>query len=137
MKKLRFHLQRGKNYMKWQYRTEDDVAYFPTESFYGVIKGKLYNNRKVAEIIFKGDNKNVCAWISSPGGLSWANEQCLMPAEVDFIYGNYTNIRYNPITLPYWHTLGKQNIDGYDGLIFIFETRLYIETNELLQWLNK
>ena len=42
--KLRFHLARGENYMKWQYRKADGktITYFPTENFYGIIRGNFH-----------------------------------------------------------------------------------------------
>jgi len=137
--KLRFHLGRGNNFMKWQYRKADGktVTYFPTENFYGVIRGKLHNNRKVAEKINEGENKTVCSWIASENGLTGINEPVLMHAEADLQSANYISIYYNPRELPFWHTANGIDLDGYNGLIFIFEKRLYIETDALLYWLDQ
>lgn len=136
--KLRFHLARGENYMKWQYRKADGktVTYFPTKNFYGVIRGKLHNNKKVAKKIHEGENKTVCAWIASEHGLACANDIHLMHSEDYFLDGNYVSIKYDPRKYPFWHTHSGLNLDGYDGLIFIFEKRLYVEIEALMYWLD-
>ena len=136
--KLRFHLARGENYMKWQYRKADGktVTYFPTENFYGVIRGKLHNNRKIANAIHAGANKNVCAWIASKSGLSAVNTPDLMPAEDNYRNGEYVCIKYDPRKFPHWHTHSGENLDNFNGLIFIFEKRLYVEVDALIYWLD-
>jgi len=126
--------------MKWQYRKADGktVTYFPTKDFYGVIRGKLHNNRKIADAIHSGSNKNVCAWISSSDGLSGANAWELMCSEVNFMNGDYLQAQYNPKNKPYWTVGGLDiNIDDYNGLFFIFEKKIYTEIAPLSYWLQK
>lgn len=140
MNKLRFHLQRGENYMKWQYKTSDKktTKYFPTKDFYGVIRGKLHNNRKVADAIHSGSNKNVCAWIASINGLSAANSWELMCSEVNFMNGDYLQVQYNPRNKPYWTVGGMDiDVDNYNGLFFIFEKKIYTDIEAINFWLQK
>jgi hypothetical protein len=91
---------------------------------------------KIAEKIFNGENKTVCAWIASDNGLACANDQYLMHSENEFLNGNYVSIKYDPRKFPFWHTQSGFNLDGYDGLIFIFEKRLYVEIEALMYWLD-
>lgn len=140
MNKLRFHLQRGENYMKWQYKTSDKktTKYFPTKDFYGVIRGKLHNNRKIADAIHSGSNKNVCAWIASTNGLSAANSWELMCSEVNFMNGDYLQVQYNPRNKPYWTVGGMDiDVDNYNGLFFIFEKKIYTDIEAINFWLQK
>jgi hypothetical protein len=62
--KVRFNLGRGKNYLKWKVESKSGVEYYyPTEVQLILHNCVLKNNRKMAEKIFNGMNKNVCAWI--------------------------------------------------------------------------
>lgn len=138
MNKLRFHLQRGENYMKWQYKSEKRTTYFPTKDFYGVLHGKLHNNRKIADAIHSGSNKNVCAWIASKPGLSAVNSWELMCAEENFMGDDYLRVEYNPRNKPYWTIGGLDiNVDGYTGVFFIFEKKIYTEIAALSLFLEQ
>jgi len=64
MNKIRFHLGRGKNYMKWQIKTDKGVSYVsPEESQIVMFNAKLVNQLGTAKKIYDGANKTVCAWI--------------------------------------------------------------------------
>ena len=63
--KVRFNLSRGENYMKWKVTYPDKrVEFFsPTEVQLVMNKCHLKNHRKVAQKIFDGGEKVVCAWV--------------------------------------------------------------------------
>ena len=63
--KVRFNLGRGKNYMKWkiQYPNGNILYYNPSEVQFVMTNCQLRNYKKVAEKIFNGGNKVVCAWV--------------------------------------------------------------------------
>ena len=62
--KVRFNLGRGKNYMKWKIQSKSGVEYHYPADVQLIMKGcQLKNNRKTAEKIFNGENKDVCAWV--------------------------------------------------------------------------
>ena len=62
--KVRFNLGRGKNYMKWKIEGPLGTEYHSPADVQLVLHNcQLKNNRKTAEKIFNGMNKDVCAWI--------------------------------------------------------------------------
>ena len=65
MYRVRFHLGRGANYMKWQVRDSNGgVRYYDPESVRQVmLNAKLHNRPNVAKKICEGANKTVCAWV--------------------------------------------------------------------------
>ena len=62
--KVRFNLGRGKNYMKWKIESKSGVEYHSPDNVQLIMFNcVLKNNKKMAQRIFNGENKNVCAWI--------------------------------------------------------------------------
>lgn len=119
MLKVRYHLQKGEHYMHWQFKDTDsgEVWYAPPEkNFIRLTNCVLHNNPKLAEKIYMGKNKDVCAWIK-------CQNYEVLPS--DFIIPSWCNhIRYNPKVLPYWHVVHgsppvSMNLDGlaFDELI--------------------
>lgn len=104
--KVRYHLQRGPNYMHWQFKTDTGECFYhkPSDFIIKLHKCILYNNRKVADKIYLGKNKDVCAWIKCQG-MELLFEEKNIPSWC-------THIRYNPRILPYWHTINSDNLDG-------------------------
>ena len=87
--KVRFHLARGQNYMRWQVKQGDSVQYYdPEDVILEMHEATLRNQRKTAERIMDGENKTVCAWVVK-----------------DFAH-------YNPRRRPYWHDSKKNNLDN-------------------------
>ena len=102
--KVRYHLQRGPNYKKWQFRHNDTVWYHDPAYRPIVIKNcRLKNNRRTAEKIYNGENKSVCAWVN------FDSMELLQPGKK--IEG-MTKVHYNPREAPFWCVNG-QNVDGY------------------------
>lgn len=62
--KVRFNLGKGKNYMKWKIWSKSGVEYHSPSDVQLIMHNcQLKNNRKTAEKIFNGENKDVCAWV--------------------------------------------------------------------------
>lgn len=94
--RVRFNLSRGKNYMKWKVEYPDKtVAYHcPTEVQLVMRNCKLKNYRKVAEKIYNGANKSVCAWVLC---------EDLFIKSGDFLKDEgYDKVKYNPKVQPNW-----------------------------------
>ena len=94
--KVRFNLGRGENYMKWKIESKNSGAeyHYPCEVQL-IMKGcQLKNNRKTAEKIFNGMNKDVCAWV--------------LCDSISIIHEKFNKVwvkdklSYNPRKQPYW-----------------------------------
>lgn len=102
MIKVRFHLGRGENYMKWRVEGDDkQVSFYNPQHVQLVMSGcKLRNQKSAAKKIFSGENKTVCAWIDCE--------------EVQFFFGPINmdkQLVYNPRKQPNW-TLNGEDVDG-------------------------
>lgn len=118
MFKIRYNLQRGKNYKFWQLVDikNKNISYIKPEDC--VIKLHnciLENNRKISDKIYLGSNKIVCAWIKFKD-IEVFDKSEIVPSWCQ-------QIRYNPRVLPYWHTAKNspqypENFVNLDGLSF-------------------
>ena len=63
--KVRFNLGRGANFMKWKIQYPNGVVeYYTPSEVQLVMKGcQLRNHKGVAQKIFEGGEKVVCAWV--------------------------------------------------------------------------
>ena len=93
--KVRFNLGKGKNYMKWKIWSKTGVEYHSPADVQLIMKGcQLKNNRKTAEKIFNGENKDVCAWVVCDS--------------IEIRFENFEKVwakdklSYNPRKQPYW-----------------------------------
>jgi hypothetical protein len=94
--KVRFNLSRGKNYMKWKVEYPDKtVEYLDTAEVQLVMRNcKLKNYKNVAEKIYNGANKEVCAWVLC---------EDLFVKKCDFLKDEgYERVKYNPRETPNW-----------------------------------
>jgi hypothetical protein len=103
--KVRFNLGRGKNYMKWKIESKTGVEYHsPTDVQLKMYGCQLKNNRKTAEKIFNGENKDVCAWVLCDA--------------IDIKFNNFEKVwvkdrvRYNPRKFPHWVNYFDNDVDG-------------------------
>ncbi len=119
--KVRFHLGRGENYMKWkiQYPNGDVQFVSPTEKQIHLIGCQVKNSKKTAQRIFEGYEKVVCAWIL-------CDEVRIVPNN---FYGehNGTRLTYNPRVAPYWVLNGTDVDNGNFGFIFNVDYKLYVK----------
>jgi hypothetical protein len=112
--KVRFNLGRGKNYMKWKIQSKSGVEYHSPCDVQLIMKGcQLKNNRKTAEKIFNGMNKDVCAWV--------------LCDSIDIKFDNFEKVwvkdrvRYNPRKFPHWVNYFDNDVDNcqFDKIITI------------------
>lgn len=117
--KVRFHLGKGENFMKWRVEntTTKNVEFFNVDDFSITLNNcKLYNQKSAANKIHEGANKTVCAWIMA--------EEFLYTPEAK----NLNNtIKYNPRETPHWISQEKNNMDGetFSQLVIINKTITY------------
>ena len=123
--RLRYHLGRGENYKKWQIRNRDgSVEYIhPDDMVVAISNARLHNRRKVADKIYQGENKTVCAWIDC---------EILSKGTELWIHDEWSKIYYNPRETPYWTLFGEQGKIGATNLdnkmldyVFIKGTEIY------------
>ena len=99
--KVRFHLGKGINYMKWKVQFPNGHIHFygPDHTQLVMTNCILKNSRSTALKIMNGEHKTVCAWVLCDE-ISISRE--------DFIPDNGQQVKYNPRVLPFW------NKDGVD-----------------------
>ncbi len=130
MYKVRFHLGRGKNFMKWQVtsnlNTGDGtgakhvVSYVnPQENQLAMLGCKLCLQPTAAQKIHDGANKTVCAWIECES-VQVLDVNRLKPNEQDY------RIKFNPRQSPNW-------TDGYNNVVSGNEYEILF-TNDRTLW---
>ena len=135
--RLRYHLGKGPNFMKWQVRNKklNLVDYFDPNSFvYTCKNGKLNNSSRTAQKIHDGDNKTVCSWISYEE-MGSVSETFISSGHAR---GGLTRISYNPRLQPNWISYDSPdtNIDGFEGNVYIINKTLYVSTEELNNYIG-
>ena len=113
--KLRFHLAKGRNFMKWQLTHPDGKKTYhdPENTRFQLWGCKFKNHRSTAEKIHAGCNKTVCAWVEA--------------VDVKFLKNTYTDvfgprIVYNPRIKPYWHFESDPDYSIDDHMMLALET---------------
>ena len=130
MYKVRFHLGRGKNFMKWQVtsnlNTGDGtgakhvVSYVnPQENQLAMLGCKLSLQPTAAQKIHDGANKTVCAWIECEA-VQVLEVNRIKPNEQDY------RIKFNPRQSPNW-------TDGYNNVVSGNEYEILF-TNDRTIW---
>ena len=100
--KVRFNLGRGANFMKWKIQYPNGVVeYYTPSEVQLVMKGcQLRNHKGVAQKIFEGGEKVVCAWVLCDS-IEISTSKFL---QLD----TYCNkIKYNPRVQPNWLLNGE------------------------------
>lgn len=96
--KLRFHLAKGKNFMKWQLTSPSgEVSYFSPDTTSICLFGcKLRNRPSTAKRIYEGENKSVCAWVEA--------EDIQVLHDKDPFIDHLTDreLYFNPKRQPHW-----------------------------------
>jgi hypothetical protein len=120
--RLRFHLAKGSNFMKWQYTATNGAKQYVDPTILRTFQdGKLKNQRATAEKIKNGANKTVCAWIEFKTDVFSLQNNF---EESDLI--NFVKVYYNPRKLPYWHDAEGNNLDNSEGFIAVIEKQIYL-----------
>jgi len=105
--KVRFHLARGKNYMKWQVfdlKNNHKDYYDPSKISLKMQGCTLGNHPKTAKRIHEGQNKTVCAWVACNSVMA---STIISPSD-----SSMTQYKYNPRKNPHWFTDTNNNVDG-------------------------
>lgn len=125
--KVRFHLGKGENFMKWRIEnveTKQVTFYSPDKVMISMIDCKLHNHKGTAKKINEGQNKTVCAWIMCK------NVNVILAQSSSFkkyIHEEgMTNVaQYNPRVTPYWRDRYDNNIDKNEyGFMITDSTKL-------------
>jgi predicted ATPase len=102
MYKIRFHLGRGENFMKWQVKTlvsdgSDLIQYFePNEYQLAMFDAKLKVQLGTSKKIHDGACKTVCAWVECKELQVLGTADLVKPCENDYY------VRFNPRNNPNW-----------------------------------
>jgi hypothetical protein len=108
--RVRFNLSKGKNYMKWKV----DKTFYGLDERLVLHNCVLKNNRKIAQRIFDGEHKSVCAWVNCDY------------VTIGHDFEPTEQLKYNPRVLPYWVYKGE-NADGRGfKTLFTIANRLYV-----------
>ncbi len=108
--RVRFHLARGDNYMKWQVfdKQNNTKEYLDPDSKSVLMTNcELGNHPTVAKKIYDGENKTVCAWVACDHVDVFDRKGAFHPA-----VKNMTHYKYNPKKNPHWFTDNHPNMDG-------------------------
>ena len=96
MYKIRFHLARGENFMKWQGKAPGYVQYVdPAEHQIAMFNAKLKVQTGTSKKIHEGACKTVCAWVQCEEFQITRNDK-IKPNVNDFY------VRFNPRHNPNW-----------------------------------
>jgi len=115
--RVRFHLAKGDNYMKWQVfdKLHGTKDYYDPDTRSIIMRDCLLGNHATtAKKIFNGDNKTVCAWVA-----------CNEVRVVDSVptIGRLTHYKYNPRKNPHWHTDRLMNADNLKFNVMVTNKR--------------
>lgn len=138
MLKVRYHLQKGPNFMHWQFKEKEKIWYEdPSKNIIKLHNCILHNNVNLAQKIYLGENKDVCAWIKF-------KEFEIIPTHdihgtKNIVPSWCSHLRYNPKILPYWHTSSGQNIDNFafDELYLCEKGVFFDSCRDILSSVNK
>jgi hypothetical protein len=119
--KVRFNLGRGKNFMKWKVQYPNGaVEYYSPSEVQLIMKGcQLRNHKGVAQKIFDGGEKVVCAWV--------------LCDSIEIITNTFLQldtychkIKYNPRVQPNWLLNGEVVDNEKFEIIGSVDSGLYI-----------
>jgi hypothetical protein len=109
MYRVRFHLQNGENYKKWQIRGKNMVQYLdPDTHTMELIGCRLVNQVNKAKKVHAAGVKDVAGWIEC--------DDIIMGEEIDV--DNLERLFYNPIVDPYWRRDADDGEFIWDGSRF-------------------
>ena len=122
--RVRFHLARGDNYMKWQVfdRQQNTKSYLdPNFKSLVMFNCELGNHSSTAKRIYAGENKTVCAWVACDD-IKIKDRSDVIPP----VANGMTHYKYNPKKNPHWFTDSHDNRDGLKlNLMMTHERKVY------------
>ena len=102
---VRFHLQAGKNYLKWQIRQGKTVVYVdPSKDSLEMVGCKLVNKLNRAKKVHKAGVKDVAGWVECRDVI----------INNDIEVNNLEKLYYNPIKDIHWRRESDDNEFAWD-----------------------
>lgn len=122
--KVRFHLAKGHNFMKWQIKNGTEVNYeTPSDVSLVMFNVKLKNTRATAKKIHDGAFKTVCAWVEC--------EDISVTSQVMCNRDEFSMVSYNPKRNPYWTDVSGKNVDNREFAIAFTDGRsIFVPNNQ-------
>jgi len=118
--KVRFNLSRGVNYFKWKVEYPDRTLYLsPTDNQLVMKSCQLKNYKKVAQRIFDGQNKQVCAWVL-------CEDIEIINKDMQQFDVHCDRVKYNPRVQPNWLLNGKVVDNDYFKSLGSVDYGLYL-----------
>lgn len=104
MYKIAFHLGRGVNFQKWQVKDVNNDAVYVNPETHDIVMYdcKLHNQKGTSLRIFKGGEKQRCAWV----------ECSRYDIVIKSDYTSDVEVRFNPRVCPTWIVNGISEQDG-------------------------
>jgi len=126
MYKIRFHLGRGDNFMKWQVRSTDGtVEYFEPEKYQlAMFNSKLKVQLGTSTKINEGACKTVCAWIQCDEFQPIGKQAGIKPNVSDFY------VRFNPRSNPNWVDMHNNILNDSEFNLIMSDDRSLFVVNE-------
>lgn len=117
MYKIRFHLGRGENFMKWQVKHQNVTAYHDPESYQlAMFNAKLRVQLGTSKKIHDGACKTVCAWIECDE-YQVLSKSKMKPNATDFY------VRFNPRHNPNWQDMHNNIINEEEYSLIVTDDR--------------
>ena len=102
--KVRLHLAQGKHFNMFQVKQidNDKIKYYDPSKV-NLLLGdcRLVNDQEIANRIYNGKTKSVCAWVLCNDVTEWDI------GDIEQFNDNYTKIHYNPRVSPHWSTYSE------------------------------
>ena len=123
MYKIRFHLARGENFMKWQGKAPGYVQYVdPAEHQIAMFNAKLKVQTGTSKKIHEGACKTVCAWVQCDDFQITRNDK-IKPNVNDFY------VRFNPRHNPNWVDMQHNIMNDEEYSLLVSQDRsLFVVT---------
>ena len=123
MYKIRFHLARGENFMKWQVKAPGYVQYVdPAEHQIAMFNAKLKVQLGTSKKIHEGACKTVCAWVQCEEFQIIRNDK-IKPNINDFY------VRFNPRRNPNWVDMQNTILSDQEYSLLVSQDRsLFVVT---------
>lgn len=120
MYKIRFNLGKGENFMKWKVTDpEGNHSYHdPNDVVILAVKVRLRNHPNVAQKIYDGAHKTVCAWIEARSVTIFEGSGATT--------NNSTEVSYNPRKAPNWQLNGLNADNQRFDILFTNENKCYV-----------
>ena len=148
MYKVRFHLAKGANYMKWQITGDASPNKPSGKPFYcdpstvciQMINAKLVNHVATATKIKCGANKTVCAWVECENLVIYRDDTAGGRKNIGYVDKTFPKthmeLSYNPRVTPNWVGHKNCNMDKQENLNIYTSGRKLFYTSSSIKCTN-